>query len=65
MIASGSRAPAFVRTWLTHDVPKLLGADAESCVIAARLRKCQVSIRPTDPVEVIAVILPETDWQIS
>ena len=61
MIASGSRAPAFVRMWATHDVPKLLGASAESCVVAARLRKCQVSVRPTDPFKVIAVVLPETN----
>jgi hypothetical protein len=61
MIASGLNPPAFVRMWFTHDVPKLLDASAESSVVAARLRKCQVSIRPTDPVKVIAVVLPETD----
>jgi len=57
-----SRAPAFARVWLTHEISKPLGAGAECRVVAARRREGEVSIRATDAVGIIvAVVLPETD----
>src|SRR5262249_2978570 len=41
-------------------IPEPLSTGAEGGIVMARLRQGQVGVRAADPVEVIAIVLPET-----